>query len=171
MAESNLVELIKLVGGIAGLLTAAFTVYDRAIKSRPVVNIIAKKDWPGVKGLVWIQVKNPTDRDIIIEEISTSREDTIFIGPNEATSSLLLAVSGIKRMAVIGAGSERMFPMHLADDDPADLAVKIEIVWRPVTARWFNRMPVTLYSSTGSLRELMQEAEWRLEVAEELRRR
>jgi hypothetical protein len=73
VAESDFVELIKLVGGIAGLLTAAFTIYDRAIRTKPVVNLVAVKEWSGLRGTIFLKIKNPAAQDIINYEARRRR--------------------------------------------------------------------------------------------------
>lgn len=173
MADSDPVELLKLLGGIAGLATAAFTIYDRAIRSRPIANLNADAPelWLGVPATVYLQIKNPTDRDLIIEEISTSREPSLRVGTDMSTSGIIWSVMGVKHLSVIPAGEERAFPIWIPrDEDPTDYAFSIEIRWRPVTAYFFGRIPVTLRLSTGILRSLADEAERRREAARELSR-
>jgi hypothetical protein len=169
VVEDFLVEGIKFIGGLAGLGTAGFTIYDRLVKGRPIVNISAKKRLPGVATEFRLTIRNPTDRDIIIRDIHLNRPEVI-VGSDETVTSLLMASDGVRYRAIVPANSERWFRLYDRSDDPADLPVSIEIFWRPVTASRFERQPVSLRISTGLLRDLREEAERRLEAAEEIRK-
>jgi hypothetical protein len=168
VAEDFLVEGIKLVGGVAGIGTALFTFYDRAIKGRPIANVSATKQAPGLPTEFRLTVRNPAGRDIIIREINSNRPELI-IGSDETATSLFAASEGVRYKAIIGADAERWFRMYFKSDDPADLPVSIEILWRPVTAYWLDRRPIVLRLTTGLLRDLEEEAERRRVAAAELK--
>lgn len=172
MADSDPVELIKLLGGIAGLATAAFTIYDRAIRGRPTANLsaIAPEMWAGVPGTVFLVIRNPSDRDILIEEIATGREPKVVVGTDETVTSLIRASMGLKYASVIAAKSERVYPIHFSRDEVTDLPVTFTVAWQPVTAHYLSRVPLRIRASTGRLRMLAQEAEHRREAARELSR-
>ena len=167
MADSTLVEGIKLFGGIAGLATAAFTIWDRAIRSRPVVNLSTPipKGF-GVSARTMIKVRNPGATDIIIEDIESS-EPHIHISSDDTITSLLQASMGIRNIAVVPAGEERSFILLDAQEQDTHGDFTLTIRWRPVTSYYFSRPPVVVRLKAGTLQFLEKEAEQRLRAAYE----
>lgn len=168
MADNFLVDGIALIGGTVGIGTALFTLHDRLIRERPIANVSARKQAPGVPTEFRLTIRNPADRDIIIREIHPNRPELI-IASDETATSLFAASEGVRYKAIVGAKAERWFLMYFNSDDPADLPISIEIIWRPVTAYRFDRPPIRLRLSTGLLRDLEEEAERRREATEEIR--
>lgn len=166
MSDAALVEGIKLIGGIAGLGTAAFTFWDRAIRSRPTVNLSAPMPVGlGVPAKTLIKVRNPGAIDIIIEDIEAS-DEAVHVSSDETITSLLEAQLGVRGIATVPTGGERSFLLMDTRDDHAhggDLTLTIR--WRPVTAYFFSRPPVVVRLKAGILKELEKEAERRLRAA------
>jgi hypothetical protein len=52
-----MLETIKTIGSFAGLLTAAFVVWDRCVRGRPSANVAAKKY--GANSFKYIRLQNP----------------------------------------------------------------------------------------------------------------
>jgi hypothetical protein len=62
--DTTLVEAVKLFGGIAGLLTAAFMVWGRWARGRPLAWVTAAKF--GANPLEYIRLKNPGYGDVFV---------------------------------------------------------------------------------------------------------
>lgn len=79
MTDSWLVEGIKLIGGLAGIGTAAFTIWDRAVRSRPwlQVQVSATGRTGDVREdfrrytKVDLQLNNPGRRAIMVKSIES----------------------------------------------------------------------------------------------------
>lgn len=108
MADDFIVEGIKLFGGIAGLLTAAFTLYDRLIRNRPIVDLYATQEWEGVGAHVYARVRNVNDRAIVITECNIDR-DRIRLIAHESTLATVEAMSGHFSATVIAAKAVKSF--------------------------------------------------------------
>jgi hypothetical protein len=65
-AINMLLEGIKLIGGILGIATAAFIVFDRLLRGRPIFALHAKPRVPG-DNYLFLRVKNLLDEDVVIE--------------------------------------------------------------------------------------------------------
>jgi len=59
-----MLEAIKLVGAIAGLLTARFVIWDRWARGRPLAWVTGKK--LGVNPYEYVRIKNPGPADVFI---------------------------------------------------------------------------------------------------------
>src|SRR5260221_8435075 len=62
-----MLEAIKLVGGIAGLLTTAFVIWDRWARGRPLAWVTAKKF--GANPLEYIRIQNPGPVGVFIKSV------------------------------------------------------------------------------------------------------
>lgn len=96
----DLVEGIKLVGGVAGLGTAGFTIYDRLLKSRPIMSICAAESFG--QGQAYLRIKNRSDFDIVLTAVETdSAARVIFY---EDTRSIVENVLGIEQHRALAPG-------------------------------------------------------------------
>ncbi|AZO79643.1 MULTISPECIES: copper chaperone PCu(A)C [unclassified Bosea (in: a-proteobacteria)] len=96
----DLVEAVKFFGGIAGLGTAGFTIYDRLLKSRPIISICAAESF-GV-GQAYLRIKNRSDFDVVLTAIETnSAARVIFHGD---TRSIVENVVGIEQHRALAPG-------------------------------------------------------------------
>lgn len=161
--DSALVESIKLVGGIAGLATAGFTIWDRAIRARPWMepHIAARRDGrpmglPLVDAPICLRIHNPGSRTIGVGAVQ-------FRGIRQGRMALSDDVGRDVhpwRLLPIGPGETRLFEMIWVDPEPGeDLEqhVWITVSWRPLAAL-LPRLPLRLRTSIGALTRL-QEAE------------
>lgn len=161
--DSALVESIKLVGGIAGLATAGFTIWDRAIRARPWMepHIAVGRDGRPV-GLrvvdapICLRIYNPGPRTI---GIGSAR----FRGAPEGGMSLSDDIgreAHPRRLLPIGPGETRLFEVNWPDPEEGDdleRPIWITVSWRPLTAL-LPRPVLWLKTSIGALMRL-QDAE------------
>ncbi|BAU92456.1 hypothetical protein MPPM_3851 [Methylorubrum populi] len=161
--DSALVESIKLVGGIAGLATAGFTLWDRAFRARSWVEphiaispIARPVGVPMVDGPICLRIHNPGSRTIGIGAVQ-------FRGVREGSMALSDDVgrnAHPRRLLPIGPGEMRVFEMTWVDQEPGEAPERpiwITVSWRPLTAL-LPSPPLRLRTSIGTLTRL-QEAE------------
>lgn len=165
------VELFKLVGSAAGLGIAGFTFYDRAIRSRPTLNLTASvPEALGIAPQVFVSIKNNGSVDIIIEEFQISDEDLV-VSKDENSKSFFQSLVGLKFVATINAGEERKFPIfdNRSENSHKETAT-ITVKWRPVTAYWLGRVPKKLRIRSGIIESMKEDARGRLEAIRAMNR-
>lgn len=161
--DSPLVESIKLVGGIAGLATAGFTMWDRAFRARPWIepHIAVGRDGrpvglPLIDAPVCLRIYNPGLKTIGVGAIR-------FRGVREGRMALSNDVGRDvhpRRLLPIGPGETRLFEMIWLDPEPGEdleRSIWVTVSWQPLTAL-LPRVPLRLRTSIGALTRL-QEAE------------
>jgi hypothetical protein len=166
MADDVYVEGIKFWGGLAGLVTFAFTVWDRFFRSRPWIepHVVMKADFRsamfgGVSDDVTasLRIYNPGSKTIGIGAVRFyPRTDDPLI---ELTRDVGREVHP-RRMLPIGAGEKGLFELlwrDLAYGENPERAIWIIVSWRPLTAI-FPRPPLVMKTSIAALRRL-QDAE------------
>src|SRR4051794_22457839 len=99
MAES-IVESIKLVGGLAGLGTLTFTIFDRFIRGRP---------WATVDRAVFLNLPDPdrlelrifntSPRPILVQSIETA--PPWKVAPDNSVKGAALSMTGERFSAII----------------------------------------------------------------------
>lgn len=161
--DSALVESIKLVGGIAGLATAGFTIWDRAFRARPwmephiAISPSARPvGLPMIDAPICLRIHNPGSRTVGIGAVQ-------FRGVREGSMALSDDVgrnAHPRRLLPISPGETRLFEMIWADPEHGEdieQHVWITVSWQPLAAL-LPRPPLRLRTSIGALTRL-QEAE------------
>ncbi|ACB28426.1 hypothetical protein Mrad2831_6514 (plasmid) [Methylobacterium radiotolerans JCM 2831] len=172
MADSA-AEWVKFWGGLAGLGTAAFTLWDRAIRSRPWVephialSCGAPLGMPEIDAPPYLRVHNPGSRTVGIRTVQ-------FYGRRVPCLALTVDVGRDvhrKRLLPIPAGKSRLFEVMWVVEPGQDpeAAVWIVIRWRPLAAV-FPRVPLLLRTSVGALIRLQDAEAQRARDEEEARR-
>jgi hypothetical protein len=102
------VETVKLVGAISGMATALFIVYDRLFRDRPIFALHAKHYVAsGRENDVYLRIKNVTDEDIVIDEISITPPHFTLAVDTEF-DSMVRAISAEFNPVVVGPLGERL---------------------------------------------------------------
>ena len=157
MADSSIVEAIKLLGGIAGLGTAAFTIWDRAVRGRPRlephITVDPVSGWLGTEaGTVNLLIKNPGPGSI---GIGTVRFGDLPRGEFDLEQDVGHDVDP-GRLMPIPPNEERVFPLIWAVE-PGTKGFEqpqwLTVSWRPLTAS-FPRVPLRLRTSLAALARL-----------------
>jgi hypothetical protein len=161
--ENYLIEAIKLFGGLAGLATAAFTIYDRLIRNTPILGLASQADsyLRGLAPQLFIRVKNVSDYDLLITSWSVSREGFI-VSPNLTGQSAIDALSGVEWIASVGPRQERLLGLWVVRnylEDEAALPVTITIGWKRTGALYpFKSSQSILRTDTRELAALKEDA-------------
>jgi hypothetical protein len=161
--DGPVVEFIKLVGGIAGLVTFAFTAYDRIIRNTPVLGLgsIAHPIYRGVGPQVFIRIKNISSYDILITSWSVSREG-YSISPDLSGQSAIDTISGVEWIASVGPHQERQLGLGVRDSElqgEAALPVVITVGWKRAGVIYpFSSGQTKLTTTTNELARLQKAA-------------
>jgi hypothetical protein len=133
----SVVELVKFVGGLGGLASSAFLVYDRIFRYRPAAFLLP------VDYKTNLRFKNVAAETIIIDEIVikppmlTVARANDLVTVNEERAAVMYGSAEDKRpeviYVVIKPEEERTFALHrFADFENADgkTVIKIRCKWR-----------------------------------------
>lgn len=164
----DLIETIKIVGSISGLLTGGFLLYDRLIRSRPIAYL-------GVSDFkADLRFKNITHESVIIDEIKITpdylrpaRANDLITTNEERQKVLYPTMAGkddprfVGEFIMLKPQEERRFPLHrlgafeLAKDDER---VVIRCRWENTRRPWFTKRFVIVRTTVGRLKRLVDAA-------------
>lgn len=159
---SDLIEAIKLFGGIAGLGTAAFTLYDRLVKSRPLLSIATAADPYDDTGVAYLRLGNRSDREIVVTEIEAPPEATIHL--HDDTESIIERELGSSSSRMIAPGETVYFAIFLDDDFREALpscprVLSFRIAWHWAAGfTWLGGLPLTASIRCADLALVLKDA-------------
>lgn len=86
MNGAEIWSVIKTVGSLGGLISAAFLIWDRATKSRPYARFLQDDDYDiPEKNRVILRVHNPSDRLILARAGNSSSPQDLFLSADDET--------------------------------------------------------------------------------------
>jgi hypothetical protein len=148
-------EVLKTIGSFAGLLSAAFLIYDRFAKGRPVASLTISQE--NKRPSPRIRVSNPGSFDVAV--LSTSVEPNVYLlAENEGAEGNLRASFGQIPNFMLKPGQEkelRIVP-RFENNLPLDLKpqdVTFRIYWRRGNSTWLRQMPVRVVVNTDLIRQ------------------
>lgn len=165
---AELFDGLKSVGSIVGLLTGGFLVYDRVIRSRPMVYLGASEYKADLR------IKNATDQTVVIDEIvvtpssiSVARANDLITHNEERQVAFYPTTAGKNdprfegNYVFLKPQEERKFALHrfgdfeqAKDDDKVVIRCRWESTGRP----WFTARYVTVRTTIGKVRKLIDVA-------------
>lgn len=132
----DVVEAIKFFGGLAGIISAGFLVYDRLIRSRPLVFPVLGQH------RAELCIRNVAAETVIVDKITAEPSIVGFIMADDLVSTVRAAAEGIypdaagephRTFVVLAPGEERRIGiLKHSGFKTADKATKIKVrcVWR-----------------------------------------
>jgi len=156
-----MLEAIKLVGAIAGLLTTAFVIWDRWARGRPLAWVTAKK--MGVNPYKYIRIKNPGPADVLILAVRTYPSKVYAIAKDHSTDAIFDAASfNVDVNVVLWQGEVCDLPIvEVSKPDQhrtADQPVRVVIYWRKTSSSWLRQAPVVIWTSTRDVERIAKAA-------------
>jgi hypothetical protein len=156
----TLVEAIKLFGGIAGLLTAAFMVWDRFLRGRPLAEVTAEKRFSNPEE--YIRIKNPGPGDVLIREVRVHQKaPPIYeIAKDHSARAIISSLYGTDVSVLLRPGEERLLPIIERPRDidrPIDMSsrrVWFFIYWRKTSLTWLPQPPVFVMTSSDYIKRI-----------------
>lgn len=154
----DVVESVKTLGSVAGLITFLFTVWDRILASRPIVHFdFAVTSGHFVKQIC-LRIENCSADEIIIEDIVFDRPGILyFVGDD--VEEVVRIFTDRPRPAFIQQRETRLVSLGLNDflDDEADLSLVARVIWRKRGSHFLRGIPVRVSTTSGELKELMRD--------------
>jgi hypothetical protein len=152
---TTLVEAIKLVGGIAGLLTTAFVIGDRWARGRPLAWVTATKF--GANPLEYIRIQNPGPVGVFIKSVRAYPQGTYGIAKNRSPGAMIKAQINIDVNVLLGPSEICDLPI-LPLRDPSEAAkdqpVRFLVYWRKTSSSYLRQVPVLIMTSTGDIQRI-----------------
>jgi len=164
-----MLEAVKLVGAIAGLLTTAFVVWDRWARGRPLAWVTAKKF--GASRYEYIRIQNPGPADVFVLAVRAYPSKVYGIAKDHSGRAIVEAASfEIDVNVLLGKDGTRDFPIvKVADPHQrpvADRKVCFVIYWRKTSSSYLPQFPVWIVTSTRHIERISAAATAELEVGE-----
>jgi len=156
-----MLEAIKLVGGIAGLLTTAFVIWDRLARGRPLAWVMAKKF--GANSYKYIRIQNPGPADVFILGVRAHPPKSYGIARDDTERAIAEALNNIDVNVLLSKDEVRDLPIWECpkpvpkDPDKAaevDQRVRFVIYWRKTSSSWLWQAPVRVFTSTHDIKRI-----------------
>lgn len=152
-----MLEMIKLVGSFAGLVSAAFLFWDRWVRGRPLAWVTAKK--LGAASYEYIRVVNPGPGGVFIRRIDVS--PPIYGIAKDHSAGAIAGTLGDEDVHVfLEPGKthdlvliDRRNQLEVPNDAPPQ-RVYIFIRWRKTSSSWLRQFPVRVVTSTDVIRDI-----------------
>jgi hypothetical protein len=164
-----MLEAIKLVGAIAGLLTTAFVIWDRWARGRPLAWVTAKK--LGLNPFKYIRIKNPGPADVFIRGVRAYPSRTYHIAKDHSARAILEATFNIDVNVLLGQGEVCDLPIiepskpveepkdqHGVAEVQQDQPVRFVIYWRKTSSSYLRQVPVMIMTSTRDIERIGESA-------------
>jgi hypothetical protein len=154
-----MLEAIKLVGGIAGLLTTAFVIWDRWVRGRPLAWMDATKRFTG-NPEEYIRIKNPGYGNVFIRKVRVEPLNIYGVAKDPSVRAITSALFNMDVNVLLRPGKTHdlgiiKFPKKL--DKPQDAPsrrVCFLIYWRKTSSTWLPQVPVVIMTSTGDIERI-----------------
>lgn len=159
----TMLEAVKLVGAIAGLLTTAFVLWDRWAHGRPLAWVTAKK--LGVNPYEYIRIKNPGPADVFILGVRAYPSRVYGIAKDHEPGSIMRAQINIDVNVLLTQGEVCDLPIiklpkPVVEDEPnaTDQPVRFLIYWRKTSSSYLRQAPVVILTSTRDIERIADAA-------------
>lgn len=151
-----MIEEIKTLGSIVGLLSGAFLILDRMARGRPIASLTILMD--GARKVPSVRISNIAPYDIAITGIKVSPPTYFLTEEAEIRGSLRGAVGrSVHFMLKSGESRElKIAPLFDTGGLPLEItrhSVTFYIYWRRGNATWMPQIPVIVRTSTAIIRK------------------
>jgi hypothetical protein len=126
-------EVIKAFGGVVGLLTGGFVLFDRLTRDRPNF-ILMRKRAAGdqEKFSIYLRVSNPSYRPIILRVVNGSQPGVLSVFASYETKAIIDGMVPGKSTIVVDGGTDTLLPIWRPDNfEKLDSEVYL-----PISLRW-----------------------------------
>lgn len=155
-SDTSVIEFIKTVGGIAGLLTAAFMVWDRWARGRPLAWVTATKF--GANPLEYIRLKNPGYGDVIV--LGVRAYPRVYDVAKDRSVEATITNTGFQRdvRVLLKQNEERDLPIfpnrRKLPEGSASRRFCFLVFWRKTSSTWLPQAPIMIFTSTGYVEQI-----------------
>jgi hypothetical protein len=157
-----MLEAIKLVGAIAGLLTTAFVIWDRWARGRPLASVTAAR-WLSGDPRPYLCIKNSGPSHVFILGVRVHPKAPPIYGVAKDHSEKAVfssALYGDDVNVLLPPGKEHSLPIIELPkniDAPIDTTgrrILFLIYWRKTSSMWLPQIPVWNWTSTDDIKRI-----------------
>lgn len=150
-----MLEIIKTIGSIMGLLSFPFFLYDRYAKWRPVASLTVKVE--GARKVPCIRISNPTPYDIMVLG-SAVKPKVYYLTENTETRDIIAGSMGRTPSFVLKTGESKELVIYpiFKNNLPLEIQpqrVDFHIYFRRGNATWLKQIPLMVCTSTDIIRK------------------
>ena len=107
----TLFEIVRTLGAVAGLASAAFLIWDRATKQYPVAFFEARPLIEGGSNIaIFVRLKNFSDRPVLLSW-PNGQGRGLYIARNDSAEGIMRYVYEGETTIVLPSQAERVFPL------------------------------------------------------------
>lgn len=159
MNTGGLLEAVKTVGALVGLITGIFVVVDRLMRNRPYISYRPRN---ATQSSLDLLVHNASEDGIAIEGVEISPH-VFSLAYGQALIDTVRAAATPhhtdERVAFVPAQSTVALPLiefNNWEDAADDVIVTLELRWRSCSSRWLWTWPLKIKRTVGELKKLKQ---------------
>lgn len=150
-----MLEILKTVGSIMGLLSFPFFLYDRYAKWRPVASLTVRVECS--RKVPCIRISNPTPYDIMVLGAAV-KPRVYYLTMNTEARSVIAGSTGVTPSFVLKAGESKELVIYpfFKNNLPLEIepqGVNFYIYFRRGNATWLKQIPLMVCTSTDIIRK------------------
>jgi hypothetical protein len=147
-------ESVKLIGAVLAIATAAFIVFDRVFRGRPIFALHAKVRVPGDNDL-FLRVKNVLDEDVVIENWDVSPK-LVGLSTDQSMRAIVEAATGNISTAILPPLGELTLRLIIlgAATGRENVPITISAEWNNTRRPWPFRRTLKIKTTAARLHEL-----------------
>jgi hypothetical protein len=154
-----MMEEIKLIGSIVGLLTGVLYFYDRFVKGRPVASLTISRE----KGLLSLRIRisNASSYDVAIVGVTAHPKVYLLAEQEGAEGNLRASFGEIPSFMLKPSGEREVRIVPRFDNGVAMELVPRRVIfcvwWRRGNATWLPQLPIPVFTSTTTIQKFRAE--------------
>jgi hypothetical protein len=150
-----MLEFLKSIGAISGLLSGLFLLYDRYAKGRPIASFTVRQQ--ATRKVACIRVTNIGDHDVAIID-ATVTPAVYFLTEDLEVGTLLEGAAGQRPYFMLKPREEKELVIAPRFRNGVALEVQSQnvtfrIYWRRCNATWLPQIPVYVLTNTATIRK------------------
>jgi hypothetical protein len=170
---TELLETIQTIGSFAGLLTAAFTVWDRWLRGRPLAELSATVRRGGTPAEPDIRIINPGPTALLIRNARVSPAGIYAVAKDREPKSIMAAAgavtvedAGVLNVLLPPGQELRLAIIDLRNEEDKTVLrwVHFVVYWRKTSSTWLPQAAVVIGTSTRAIEQIAAAAAQRAQV-------
>jgi hypothetical protein len=151
------IQTISFIGGLIGIATGIFVLFDRVLRNRPLANVVLKGNQHNP--LHYVRVKNVGAIDVIVFDIKANPR-SFEISTDHSVRGLAGAIMDKPSFALLPPGAEQHFPFFKnpkrEGEKEYEGRVRFSVYWRKSSSTWLRQVPIFVCTSTGDLQRMAE---------------